>query len=370
MSNDADVIVIGGGFFGMYIAEHFSKQGSRVILLEKDQDFMQRASFVNQARVHNGYHYPRSILTALRSSKSFPRFVHEFKDCIDDSFEKYYMIGKLLSNVTARQFALFCNRIGLPCDPATSKITSLVNPQLIDAVFSTTEYAFDAVKLKQAMLNRLELAGVDCRLGIAATRVQRHNAELIVESFDASLQADIVFSAKQVLNCSYSMTNNILANSDIDRISLKHELTEMCLIEVPDELKHVGITVMCGPFFSVMPFPSAGLHSLSHVRYTPHFQWYDSKETPYLNAHDYFENISKKSNWRKMILDASRYLPILNDSNFIKSIWEVKTILPHSESDDSRPILFKPNYGLPGLHTVMGGKIDNVYDIVHEIDKQ
>ena len=30
-----------------------------------DADLMQRASYANQARVHNGYHYPRSLLTAL-----------------------------------------------------------------------------------------------------------------------------------------------------------------------------------------------------------------------------------------------------------------------------------------------------------------
>ena len=30
---------------------------------------------------------------------------------------------------------------------------------------------------------------------------------------------------------------------------------------------------MCGPFFSLMPFPAAGLQTLSHVRYTPHFAW-------------------------------------------------------------------------------------------------
>ena len=130
MKTNYDVIVIGGGFFGMYIAEFYAKQGKKVILLEKEHDFMQRASYVNQARVHNGYHYPRSILTALRSRVSFPRFVDEFKDCIDDSFEKYYMIGRLLSNVTAKQFELFCHRIGVPCNRASSNITDLINPNL------------------------------------------------------------------------------------------------------------------------------------------------------------------------------------------------------------------------------------------------
>jgi hypothetical protein len=71
-----------------------------------------------------------------------------------------------------------------------------------------------------------------------------------------------------------------------------------------------------------------------------------------------------------MLLDARRYMPILEQCKYVKSLWEVKTVLPQSETDDSRPILFKPNYGLPGLHSVMGGKIDNVYDVIQEIDRQ
>ena len=44
-------------------------------------------------------------------------------------------------------------------------------------------------------------------------------------------------------------------------------------------------------------------------------------------------------------------------------------MLPRSETNDSRPILFMPNYGLKGFHNVMGGKIDNVYDVIEVIEK-
>ncbi len=371
MKMNTDVIVIGGGFFGMYLAEFYAQQGKKVILFEKEQDFMQHASFANQARVHNGYHYPRSILTALRSRVSFPRFVDEFSDCIDNSFEKYYMIGRLLSNVTAKQFELFCRRIGLPCNQASSRVTALVNPNLIEATFSTVEYAFDAVKLKLAMLGRLEHAGVDYRLGVSVNKITQADTGLVVETFDINNGSEgESFLANQVLNCTYSMINEVLTKSQLERVALKHEMTEMCLVEAPDELKDKGITVMCGPFFSIMPFPSERLHSFSHVRYTPHFQWFDSKDSLYINGHDYISDIEKKSNWNRMLLDAKRYIPILEQCEYKKSIWEVKTVLPHSEFNDARPILYKPDHGLLGLHSVMGGKIDNVYDITHEISKR
>jgi hypothetical protein len=52
-----------------------------------------------------------------------------------------------------------------------------------------------------------------------------------------------------------------------------------------------------------------------------------------------------------------------------ESLWVVRTVLPLSETDDSRPILFKPNFGIPNYHLVMGGKIDNVYDIIDVVSR-
>ena len=47
----------------------------------------------------------------------------------------------------------------------------------------------------------------------------------------------------------------------------------------------------------------------------------------------------------------------------------MKTVLPRSEADDSRPILFRSHHGIPNYHVVMGGKIDNVYDVADELAK-
>ena len=71
LKDEYDVLIIGGGFYGVYIAEHLKNQGKSVLVVEKENDFLQRASLWNQARVHSGYHYPRSILTGFRSRISF-----------------------------------------------------------------------------------------------------------------------------------------------------------------------------------------------------------------------------------------------------------------------------------------------------------
>ena len=56
-------------------------------------------------------------------------------------------------------------------------------------------------------------------------------------------------------------------------------------------------------------------------------------------------------------------------ARYVRSFFEVKTTLPQSEHDDSRPILFRPCAELPGLVSVIGGKIDNVYDLPRELDE-
>jgi hypothetical protein len=66
--------------------------------------------------------------------------------------------------------------------------------------------------------------------------------------------------------------------------------------------------------------------------------------------------------------DAQRYVPALARARHVDSLWEVKTVLPASEVDDSRPILFHRHPQLPELISVLGGKIDNVYDALKEVD--
>ena len=140
-----DVIIIGGGFFGCSLAIYLRQRFKRVLVIEMADDLLQRASYINQARVHNGYHYPRSILTALRSRVNFPRFVDDYSECIDRNFTQYYAIGKNFSKVSAAQFRLFMERIGAEIMPASKDIRKLTNHELIEDIYEVREYAFDAI---------------------------------------------------------------------------------------------------------------------------------------------------------------------------------------------------------------------------------
>ena len=365
MDESYDVVVIGGGFYGLYLAEFLASRAGRVLLCEQGTGLMQRASYANQARVHNGYHYPRSMLTSVRSRINFPRFIEEFPSAIKTDFENVYAIGRYLSKINSSQFAECMRRIGAFIRPAPKTISSLFDHDRIDAVFLVEEHVFDSIQLRDIMTERVAHAGVDVRLQTTVSAVRAVfggavRVELQHSNGPSTVTADHVFA------CSYSHLNAVGAHSGLPLVALKHELTEMALIEVPERLRCLGVTVMDGPFFSLMPFPARGLHTLSHVRYTPHAHWHDGKGE-YRSGYELLNKTERRSAFPHMVSDAKRYLPSVAESIYRDSLWEVKTILPRSETDDSRPILFQPHFGVPGYHLVMGGKIDNVYDVVDEV---
>src|SRR5256885_2266353 len=160
-SRDYDAVVIGAGFYGASVAVYLSDAGARVALLDRGPDMLTRASYANQARVHNGYHYPRSFLTGLRASVNFPRFVADFQDCIHDSFEQIYAIPHSNTKVSAHQFRSFCRRIGAWMSPAPSSIMRLFEPLMIDAAYLVREFAFDAGRLRERLRELLSSSNVD-----------------------------------------------------------------------------------------------------------------------------------------------------------------------------------------------------------------
>jgi glycine/D-amino acid oxidase-like deaminating enzyme len=360
---DHDAIVIGGGFFGCSLALALRRElGARTLVLEAGPALMERASFVNQARVHNGYHYPRSILTGLRSRVNFPRFTREFEACVVRDFRSYYAIARRFSKVSAGQFRLFCQRIGAPLQPAPAAVRRLFAADAVEDVFEVQEFAFDAAALRRLVAEKLEEHGVELRL---ATEAAGLRALAGPEPGLAVVTADgEELAARRVFNCTYSRINRLLHAARLPALPLKHELTEIALVEPPDELRPLAVTVMCGPFFSLMPFPARGLHSLSHVRYTPHAFWHERPGEPPEDPYQRLAAAPRRSHFVRMLRDARRYLPALAGCRHVDSLWEVKTVLPSAERDDGRPILFAGHPECPNLVSVMGGKIDNIYDVL------
>ncbi len=366
--NLQDAVIIGGGFYGAAIAIYLAKQRGlkRILLVEREDALLTRASYNNQARVHNGYHYPRSFTTAYRSRVNLPRFVRDWPQAVKQDFTKLYAIPRRNSKVTARQFERFCREIGASIQPAEPALRSLFDPHLIEEVFLVEEYVFDANKLAQWAELELGEAGVKVHMETRVTEIAHGPDNMLQVVLQPKNGDEEVVSCKYVFNCTYSGLNQFKGDFPGTQTDLKHEITEMALMQVPPVLEGLGITVMDGPFFSMMPFPARGLHTLSHVRYTPHLHWNDKLGIDPYQKLDAYERATRVD---RMVRDVGRYLPSVLEAKYMDSLFEVKTVLVKNEGDDGRPILFEKHHQLPGCYSILGGKIDNIYDVLEKLDE-
>ena len=160
---------------------------------------------------------------------------------------------------------------------------------------------------------------------------------------------------RHVYNVTYAGLNTLLATAGLPQAAIKYEMAEIALVTPPEELDGFGITVMDGPFFSAMPWPAAGLYSLTHVRYTPHASWTYRAGAPV--------SVPEVTRAPHMIADARRYVPSLSQAQWVRSLYDIKTVLLKNEQDDGRPILFQRSPENSCVISIMGGKIDNIYDL-------
>ena len=369
-SHELDAVIIGGGFYGAAIAVYLAKSRGlpRVMVIEREPELLKRASYCNQARVHNGYHYPRSFTTAFRSRVNRPRFISDWPQAISSDFVKLYAIARRNSKVTAKQFERFCNEIGAKIAPAGEEFKRLFEPRLIENVFIVEESAFDATKLASWAVEELTKSGVRICTSTCAISISRSMSSKSINVGIESESGGVSFlNSRYVFNCTYSGLNQFMGDFKGIQTRIKQEVAEMALMRVPEALKNIGVTLMDGPFFSLMPFPDRGLHTLSHVRYTPHFSWTDESG---INPYRRLEEYERETRVDRMVRDAGRYLPSILKANYIESLFEVKTVLVKNEGDDGRPILFEKHVEVPGCYSILGGKIDNIYDVLERLDEE
>lgn len=365
-----DKIIIGAGLYGLYSALFCCKRGQKVLILECDSASFKRATYINQARVHQGYHYPRSISTAMKSAGYFERFNRDYAFCVNKEFDQIYATSTQYSWTDGKQFKEFCRAANIPCEELHPG--NYFKNGMCDGVFRTREYTYDAVILKEYFLEQLSEypSLVEIKYGVMITEIDRDTDTYIISTQDGE-----AYKASFVLNATYAGTNQILDLVGFEKFGIKYELCEIILCDVNDNLKNIGFTVMDGPFFSIMPFGKTGYHSLTSVTFTPHTTSYDDVPTfscqeksggfcstfhlgncndcpaKPATAFPYMANLV-----RKYMLDDYQF-------TYNKSLFSMKPILMSSEIDDSRPTVIRKYSENPTFVGVLSGKINTVYDL-------
>lgn len=365
-----DRIIIGAGLYGLYSALFCARKGQKVIVFECDSAPFKRATYINQARVHQGYHYPRSISTALKSAEYFERFNKDYAFCINKEFDQIYATSSRFSWSDGKQFRDFCKAANIPCEELHPG--NYFKKGMCDGVFRTREYTYDAMILKEYLLEEIGKFSdfVKIKYDVSITGIYKDTDAYVIHMADGTS-----YRSGFVLNATYASTNQILNMAGFERFSLKYELCEIILCNVNDKLQSIGFTVMDGPFFSIMPFGKTGYHSLTSVTFTPHAASHE--EVPIFGCQEKSEGfcstchlgncndcpVKPVTAFPYMANLARKY--VLDDYGFEyrKSLFSMKPILMSSEINDSRPTVVRKYSERPTFVSVLSGKINTVYDL-------
>lgn len=371
-----DKIIIGAGLYGLYAALYCGKKGQDILVLEYDDEPFKRATYINQARVHMGYHYPRSYSTAIKSAHYFDRFNKDYGFCLHRKFDKVYATSSAFSWSNADQFRKFCDAADIKCEDLNPN--KYFNANMCDGAFLTREYTYDAQILKEHILDELKkYPNVKIQYKSRITNIEKNE-----DRYEIKFDAHEAVSSKFILNATYASVNQILEKLNFEKFKIKYELCEIILCNVNDKLKEVGITVMDGPFFSIMPFGKTGFHSLTSVTFTPHMTSYDAlpsfdcqkksngfcSPTQLGNCNDC--PAKPKSAWDYMSNLARKYLKDEYQFTYAGSLFSMKPILKASEIDDSRPTVIKKFSENPTFISVLSGKINTVYDLDEVLENE
>ncbi|MBO7646893.1 MAG: FAD-binding oxidoreductase [Bacteroidales bacterium] len=373
-----DRIIIGAGLYGLYAALFCAKRNQHVLVLECEDAAFKRATFINQARVHMGYHYPRSFSTAIKSAGYFNRFVRDYGFCILTKFDQVYATSSNFSWSDAKEFKKFCEAAHIRCDEVPP--SRYFQDGCCDGAFLTEEYTYDAQILKSYFLEQLkQYPNVVISYGSRITNLAKlsQTFQLEVEMKDGRQIVEAPF----VLNATYASINQIQNFLGYEMFKIKYELCEIILCDVNEKLKGVGLTVMDGPFFSIMPFGKTGYHSLTSVTFTPLMA---CKETlPRFDCQERSGGFCSplqlgncndcpakpESAWPYMSHLARKYMREDFAFEFNSTLFSMKPILLASEIDDSRPTVVRVFSQEPTFVSVLSGKINTVYDLDEILSK-
>lgn len=370
-----DFVVVGGGIFGCYAALYLAGKGGKVCLLEKETRLFQKASLVNQARLHGGYHYPRSMATAALSDEHKARFTVEHRPFVNFSLEKFYAIDRFGSFTDPPQFERFCQYLDLRCERITEH--PLFNFERLDRLYRTEEYSFDPVLVGH--FYRQQVQQTPDITVLTSTRLLRATANGDQWNLEADRQQggaleNLHLETPVVINATYAATNAMNRLFGVDELALTHEISEIAFLH-SRQFAGKGLTVMDGPFGSIMPYGLSGLLSLTSVAYTHHKISYDNlptfdcqvAEDPRCRpaAPGICTECPRRpaSNAYKMLAQMRQYYHESVQFEHLFSYFTIKSKLKASHIDDGRPTEIARLRDTPRFYCLFAGKVNSIYEV-------
>jgi hypothetical protein len=344
-----NVLVIGSGLFGCCTAIELAKAGFKIDIIDSEDDIMNRASKVNHNRVHLGYHYLRSIETAEQSIEGLLSFLFNYGHAVENQFDNYYAIAKEGSKTTPDEFLNFCDKVGIGYDYEFPD-EKLFDKDMLSASFKVPEPVFDYLLLKKMVQQNLIKSKVNLLLKNHLTDIKKVDDQYAATYNNTTKMYDVV------INASYANFNAI---NSLLGIPLKKLLYEQVVIpEFKYQSEAFGLTVMDGPFCSVMP---KGKQENEFLLYHVKYSVLENK----LTENRPLFTIDSNAVYNDIYKNSQLFMPFLKDVR-LNGFNEITRVV-HKNDDDARLTELYTYEGYTNYFALLSGKITTCVQVALEI---
>ena len=359
-NNKINIAIIGAGIFGITAALKLKENNFSVDIFEASSDILQGASYNNQNRLHLGFHYPRDSETVKQCAQGYEDFYNQFNSCVKTNFSNAYFISSENSLTSSKNYLEFCIKNELQF-----KKIDLNNfePKIehCDLGILTNELVYDASELRIFLKNELIKKNIQPQLNSKINSIKKNLNDFTLTHKNEKKQYDCI------INTTYSNINQFDKLLGIDEVDYQFEYTMVPIIEWMD--KPIGITIMDGPFMTILPFGKSKKSLLYHVTHSvvdstiskkmPE-NWSNPSSSP-------SSFIDKKSLFDKMITSTEYFVSTIKHAKLLGYLEGPRIILPRLDATDTRPsIISEP---IPGFISVFTGKVVHCTWVANEISK-
>ncbi len=349
------ILIIGGGIFGTSIATILADKNNPIDLVEAESDILQMASRINHNRIHLGYHYLRSIDTAEQSIEGLLSFLFNYGKAVIHQLPNYYGIAKDGSKTTPAEFARFCDNVGIGYDTEFPN-PKFLNREKVEECFKVPEPVWDHARLKKIIGANLKKAKVNLILNTECTGVKQLSNEIFEASFgNYSKHYDVV------VNTTYVNINKINKHVGVVPKKLLFENVIIPVFKYPSPA--FGLTVMDGPFCSVMPKGKVKNEFLLYNVKESVIQSNLALDNPGFDKK--MNTPSDKKHEQIIYNQSSLFMPFLNEVEFVG--YNKTTRVVYENSDDARLTELFTYPEVKNYFTVLSGKVTTCIQAALEI---
>lgn len=350
------IAIIGGGIFGTTAGIILGKKFD-VTIFERHREIMQEASKMNQYRHHSGHHYPRSSETIEQIQECKGMFEKMYKKAIM-KFPSYTCISRVETKTSPEEFEDVCKKYNLKCKREFPD-GDILDRSSVHSCYKTDELAYNYEILRSEVLKKISKSPrVKLKVGHSIT-----NAKLLK---DGRKEITLKYKGKVkketfdfVINTTYANYNTFISWLGFPLRQLEYRFKEVVVVRIPN-MKKLAITVMDGPFATIVPMSEKDMFTFGDVPLSVH------RKIRKFSDKDFDKwKINAKTKWKRMLKRCAKWFPILKDAEYVESRFVTLPIDTSSIKNDDRVTNIK-RHGF-GCFSVLEGKILTVVSISEQL---